>query len=67
MNAWLRRFAPAGLLAASLGVAAPATTHRSEIDNAALSNEGDGINYAVYGRTFSGQELISPEKFSRVI
>jgi len=55
MNAWLRKFALAGLLGACLGAATPAATNRTEIDNAALGNEADGVNWAAYGRTFSEQ------------
>ncbi|WP_028008810.1 PQQ-dependent dehydrogenase, methanol/ethanol family [Solimonas flava] len=58
----LGRRALAGLVAAvSLGLAAQAA---AQIDNAALSNEADGTNWAANGRTFSEQHYSPLEQIN---
>src|SRR3954465_7380825 len=52
------RFARSGVLAVLCGVSAMAGA-AAIVDNAALSNEADGHNWAAYGRTF-GETHYSP-------
>lgn len=55
MNPCLRIAVIGGWLSSLLMGAAMAAPPPSVIDNAALSNEANGVNWAAYGRTFSEQ------------
>jgi quinohemoprotein ethanol dehydrogenase len=55
MSVWMSKFVRASLLGPYLAATAMAAANPPGIDNAALTNEADGVNWAAYGRSFSEQ------------
>lgn len=60
MPSILRRVFAVALLGAALSAQAA-----SEIDNAALANEADSVNWAAYGRSFSEQRFSTLDQINR--
>jgi hypothetical protein len=51
MSVWMSKFVRASLLGPYLAATAMAAANPPGIDNAALTNEDDGVNWAAYGRS----------------